>query len=182
MQRVHGDNPKALTKRKELDVHLALSAAGLFFEYQKHLPFKNCGLASETVCCYIDFAIPMPWGVVLLECDEEQHRGHESASCDVRRDFDAAASVALGSQQKLAVLRFNPDAFQIAGVTQRAAKKDRLAKLLATLAAWQAVDPAPELGFARFFLFYDAASEDAALPSVAEDWDPLAREVSFRVR
>ena len=88
MQCKHADNPKALTKSKEMDVYQALQKASVDFEYQKHLPFRSCGITSETSWAYIDFTIQMSWGVVLLECDEGQHNTYDP-SCDVRRDFDA---------------------------------------------------------------------------------------------
>jgi hypothetical protein len=179
MRRCHADNPKALTKRKELDVYQALQNAGIEFEYQKHLPFRSCSLASETTCAYIDFSIQKPWGVILLECDEEQH-GHYDPSCDVRRDFDSCASISLGSQHKAVVLRYNPDAFQVGGVTHRTTKNKRQAKLIETLQAWDE-DPAPGIGFARFFLFYDAESEEAKLPLIAQHWDERVKNVSWRV-
>lgn len=176
----HADNPKALTKRKELDLHMALTAADIGFEYQKYMPFKGCGIESESTRCFVDFVLYKPWGVLLLECDEDQHSGYP-VSCDVRRDFDICSSLQLGSQHKAVMLRYNPDSFRVAGVTRRTSKRDRLTKLIETLRAWD-VDPAPSLGFARFFLFYDTASDDAYLPLVAKDWDPLACEISSRVR
>ncbi|CAJ1405961.1 unnamed protein product [Effrenium voratum] len=51
----------------------------------------------------------------IAQVDEEQHKAYDP-SYDVRRDFDTAASVALGSGHKLMVLRHNPDAFKIAGI------------------------------------------------------------------
>ena len=138
MQTVHGDNPRSVTKSKELEVHQALRDAQIAFEYQHHLPFRGCGLESETAHAYADFALPAPWGYVLLEVDEEQHKAYDP-SCDVRRDFDMAASVALGSGHKLLVLRYNPDAFKIAGVTRRTTKKERHAQLIRLLAGcWRA--------------------------------------------
>ena len=95
MQTMHGDNPRALTKSKDLEVHQALGDAQITFEYQHYLPC-GCGLESETAHAFVDFALPTPWGYVLLEVDEEQHKVYDP-SCDVRRDFDMAASVALGS-------------------------------------------------------------------------------------
>ena len=92
-------------------MHQALRDAQIAFEYQHYLPFRGCGLESETAHAFADFALPAPWGYVLLEVDEEQHKAYDP-SCDVRRDFDMAASVALGSGHKLMVLRYNPDAFQ----------------------------------------------------------------------
>ena len=97
MRSKHGDNPRAVTKSKELEVHQALRDALITFEYQHYLPFRGCGLESETAHAFADFALPTPWGYVLLEVDEEQRRAYDP-SCDVRRDFDMAASVALGTQ------------------------------------------------------------------------------------
>jgi hypothetical protein len=41
MRSFHSDNPKALTKARELEVHQALQAAGFQFDYQVHLPFRS---------------------------------------------------------------------------------------------------------------------------------------------
>jgi hypothetical protein len=143
------------------------------------MPFRSCGLVSETAHAYIDFIIQKPWGVILLECDEEQHKAYDP-SCDLRRDFDSCASIALGSQHKAVVLRYNPDAFKVGGVTRRTSKKDRQQKLIEILKSWEE-DPAPGLGFARFFLFYDAADDAAPLPLVAQSWDEEVRAISRRL-
>ena len=132
MQRTHADNPKALTKKKEVVLYQALQQAAVQFEYQVYIPFKGCGIASETAYAYPDFTITMPWGNLIIECDETQHT-HYPSSCDVRRDFDIVASLALGSGQKLAILRYNPDAFRVAGKTRTTSQKDRLAKLVQTV-------------------------------------------------
>ena len=124
MRAFHGDNPKALTKSKELEVHQLLSKSGIQFDYQDyqhHLPFRGCGLESET---FADFVLYAAWGEIILQVDENQH-SHQDPSCDVRRDFDMAASVALGSQHKLAIVRYNPDAFKVTGRTVRTPKTER---------------------------------------------------------
>ena len=178
MRTYHGDNPKALTKRKELEVHQLLSQAGLQFEYQRHLPFRGCGLESETQCAFADFVLYAGWGAVILEVDENQHRERDP-SCDVRRDFDMAASVALGSAHKLAIARYNPDPFKVAGRTMRTPKKERRVRLLQLLHSL--LQEEPERQFQRLFLYYDRAAEDSELPAVAEDWDVVARTVSRAV-
>ena len=122
MRAKHGDQPKALTKAKELSVYAALQAADITFEYQKYLPFHGCSLDSETKCAYVDFAIAAPWGALLLEVDEDQH-SHQPASCDPRRDFDMCASLALGSGHKVDVLRYNPDSFRTDGKNRTVAAK-----------------------------------------------------------
>ena len=176
MRRAHSGHPKALTKQKELAVHTALAQAGVSFDYQLHMPFHACDLPSgpqsESKCAYVDFAIAKEWGYVLLEVDEQQHDTHPT-SCDVRRDFDIAASAALGSRHKLVVMRCNPDTFRVAGKSRAVSQKERQAKLLETIEAMS--EPR---GFRRLFMYYDRDAEDSTLPTVAKEWDAAAREVS----
>jgi hypothetical protein len=164
-----------VTKKKELEVHQLLRDAGLEFTYQHYVPFKSCGLESETKYAYADFVLHTTWGAIILEVDEEQH-AHYDPSCDVRRDFDVSASVSLGSGGKLVIVRFNPDAFKVGGVTLRTTKKERHAKLLMLLGELRAQEP--ELRLSRLFLFYDRAAQDSALPLVAEQWEDVARMIS----
>ncbi len=169
MSTAHSGESKALTKVKELEIYQALQAAGIHFEYQKYIPFTACGFESETRCAYADFVIAAPWGYTILECDEDQHRSYPP-QCDLRRDMDIVASVALGSEHKLKVIHYNPDAFRIDGKDQRESKASRHARLLEVLSE----EPA---GFERVFLFYDGTS-DSHLPQVAVNWPEAAREVS----
>ena len=90
-------------------------------------------------------------------------------AADVRRDFDMAASVALGSGRKLLVLRYNPDAFKIAGVTRQEGAPRSLIRLLGELLARE-----PKSPFTRLFLFYDRGAENC----VAEHWSEPVRAVS----
>ena len=169
MRTQHSGEPRSLTKQKELVLYQELQKAGVQFEYQHHLPFRACGLNSETTCAYVDFIIPRHWGYILLECDEDQHRSYDP-SCDVRRDFDMAASVALGSSHKLMVIRYNPDSYRVDGRTRTESNKDRLKRLLALLE----YEP---MAFERVFLCYDQEST-STLPQVAAAWDATARQVS----
>ena len=123
---------------------------------------------------FVDFVIMTAWGAILLEVDEGQHR-HYDPSCDVRRDFDTAASVALGSGHKLVILRYNPDEFKIGGVTYRTTKRERHARLLTLLGRLQGAEPATP--FARLFLFYDQKS-GSGLPTVAEHWNEVTKAIS----
>ena len=177
MSSKHGGHPKALTKTKELCVYTALRAADVEFEYQKHFPFKSCGLDSEKKCAFADFAIYAPWGAILLEVDEFMHI-HDDATCDVRRDYDIIASISLGSAHKVAILRYNPDSFRVDGKNMRVPTKDRQRRLIEVLREWLLDDPAPERQLARFFLYYDWHS-DSRLPVVAKYWQcEEAREIS----
>ena len=101
-------------------------------------------------------------GYVFLEVDENQH-SHYPSGCDVRRDFDIAASTALGSCQKLVILRFNPDAFRVAGKNRTVSQKERQARLLETLNTLEE----PQ-GFRRLFMYYDRDAEGSELPTIAK--------------
>lgn len=172
MRAFHTNDKQALTKAKELRLHGFLKDAGVNFEYQRHIPFQKCGLGSETQCAFLDFLIARPWGYIVLECDENQHRERDP-NCDVRRDFDIAASVALGSGQPLMVVRFNPDAYEIGGLKQHDPWPQRCKRLLAFVEGAQA-----PVGFERVFVCYDRGV-DEALPAVAKHWqNSVAREVS----
>jgi hypothetical protein len=164
-----------VTKKKELEVHQLLRDAGLEFTYQHYVPFKSCGLESETKYAYADFVLHTTWGAIILEVDEQQH-AHYDASCDVRRDFDMSASVSLGSGGKLVIVRYNPDAFKVGGVTFRTTKKERHLRLMMLLGELRAQEP--ELRLSRLFLFYSRAAQDSALPLVAEQWEDVARMIS----
>ena len=174
MRSAHSGERKAVTKSKELEVYQALQKADITFEYQKHVAFASCSLDSETRCAFVDFAIPTPWGYVLVEVDEDQHRSYD-VSCDVRRDFDIAASISLGSGHKLRTVHYNPDSFRVAGIAQTTSKAERIAALVQTINA-----PESE-GFERLFLFYDVESPESVLPQVASSWDVIARQVSHCV-
>jgi hypothetical protein len=173
MQSFHSDDSKALTKRKELVVFNALMEADIQFDYQVYLPFKTCGLESETRHAFADFVIARPWGSIVLEVDEEQHSGYDP-SCDPRRDFDIFASVAMGSAEKVVILRYNPDPYKIGGIARPTSQKERLGKL-------RSIITGPEPTEKRLFLYYDRPSADATLPCVAEHWDIVARIISRAV-
>ena len=60
MRRYHHDNPKALTKSRELEVYSTLHQRGLAFDYLVGVPFADCSLGSETRCAFLDFLLPKP--------------------------------------------------------------------------------------------------------------------------
>ena len=109
-----------------------------------------------------------------MEVDEQQ-RFHYPPGCDVRRDMDTLASVSLGSADKLCIVRYNPDAQQIGGVTHTLRKAQREAKLLQVL---QDLEVEPQLPFSRCFLYYNRANHDSPLPLVADSWPEEVKAVS----
>jgi hypothetical protein len=175
MRSRHGDEPKARTKQKELEVYQWLEEDGVQFDYQAHLPFRACGLESETCRAFVDFAIYTFWGVIILEVDELQHRWQDP-SCDVRRDLDVYAAIALGSAHKVVLVRMNPDGFSVGGKPVRVPKRSRRVQLLALLDRLR--EEEPEQPFERLFLYFDVDSPISALPSVARHWEPAAGELS----
>ena len=165
----HSGDRKAITKRKEIAVYLALQNANIPFEYQKYIPFAGCDLNSESKCAYLDFVVTKEWGYIILEVNEDQHRSYP-VSCDVRRDFDIAAAITLGSEHKLNIIHYNPDSYRIDGNTCVTSPKDRIKKLLEAMAE----EPT---GFERIFMFYDHET-GSSLPQVAASWDAVALQVS----
>jgi hypothetical protein len=160
---------------------LALQRAFVGHEYSYHIPFRSCGLQSETTHALVDFAIQKTWGSLLLEVDEDQHKGCDP-SCDVRRDMGIYASVAMGSGDRLRVLRFNPNGFYVGGTPGQVSKQERLQRLIALIQQLDE-DPWPDLPLARMFLYYDVDGPDAKLPSVAKLWQSEeARAISFVVK
>ena len=150
-------------------MHQALTEAGVDFDYQFHITFDGCGLDSESKRAFVDFVIPRPWGYYLLEVDENEHSAYDP-SCDVRRDFDTASSLILGDAPKIAIIRYNPDGWQVGDVKCTMAAKERHKRLIEVLGT----EPA---GFERIFMFYSRAEGDT-LPSVAKHWPAAVREVS----
>ena len=177
MRNVHSGETRALTKRKELEVHFELEKEAIEFNNQHDLPFKGCNLEGRTSCCYVDFSIEMPWGTLLLEVDEDQHFNYPP-ECDIQRDMNIAASIALGSQTKVVMLRYNADNFCINNDVQRLPKKVRLKKLIATMREYQLEDPAPDIWFARRFLFYDMLNGEL---EISQQWPQTICDISEAV-
>ena len=167
----HTGRVKTSNKLKELDLYRAITAAGYVCDYQLFMPFDGCGIIGRRKYAYLDFVIPKPWGYVILECDEHAHSLYPPGD-DVERDFNTAHSISLGSGHKVRIVRFNPDAFKVDGVTRRTTKQERHTRLLEVL-EWGE----PERYFERVFLFYNHSTGDT-LPEVAKDWDCVAKAVS----
>ena len=173
-RRYHSEDPQALLVTSELQLQIFLQNNGVGFDRQVHIPFTTCGLYSETKFARVDWVIEKPWGQVILELDEAQHRNY-IPSCDVRRDTDIMASIALGSGGKLVILRINLDDYKVGGVPQSTSKQERYEKLLQVL---EDLDKEPEQQNQRLFLYYDRDTSESTLPSVAQCWADAARELS----
>ena len=152
MRTMHGDNPRAVTKSKELEVNHALRDALITFEYQRYLPFRGCGLESETAHAFADFALPTSWGYVLLEVDEEQRKAYEGLRHGRQRGARQRSQAAGAALQPGRLQDRRPDA----------ADHQEEDELLAR---------EPEAPFTRLFLLYDRA----AVPCVAEPVRAVSR-------
>ena len=170
----HPTDPAALLVTSELHLQIFLQNNGVELERQVHIPFAACGLYSETKYARVDWTIDKPYGQVILELDQQQHRFY-SPSCDPRRDVDIMTSIALGSGGKLVILRINLDSYKVGGVPQHTSRQERYQKLLQVL---QDLDEEPEQQNQRLFMYYDRDAPDSTLPSVAEHWAEAAKELS----
>lgn len=76
-----------------------------------------------------DALIETPWGILIIETDENSHL-HEAASCEVVREFNIWQS--LGCD--VTFIRYNPDSYKPDNFnTQRLTKEERLSALFLTL-------------------------------------------------
>jgi hypothetical protein len=168
MKGQHSEDKKARTKKRELEVYLALTEAGIHFDYQVYLPFRDCGLETDSRCAYADFVIYYEWGVAILEVDEDSH-GDKDPSCDPRRDMDMVASVTLGSDQsqKVVIIHFNPDTYKVSGTVLKIPMKERLATLVQLLKTVKT----PEVLCKRVYMYYEKENSTATLPLIASKWN-----------
>jgi hypothetical protein len=76
-----------------------------------------------------DALIETPWGILIVECDENSHL-HEAASCETIREYNIWQS--LGCD--VTFIRYNPDSFKPDNfATQRLSKEERLGALFLTI-------------------------------------------------
>lgn len=152
-------------KRREEHLSQALRAAGVLVGERDHYISFEC--LSGTFA-RVDFIVVKETHVVLLECDEAQHR-HYTTGCDVRRMLDVAAAIrASGDERKLLWLRFSPDAFRVDGVLQKVLRRDRYAQLVRVIETYM-----PALPMEIAYHHYDTVD---GLPAVLAEFDPAVRE------
>ena len=174
MRSKHSGDQKAQTKQKELHVHNLLQTHNMPFAYQKFIPIDGCGLQGGTKHAFLDFVIPRRFCTVLLEKDENQHK-YYTEGCDLAREMNVLASIAMGSADKVVFLRYNPDVFRVGGHTQRTSRKQREDKLVQVL---RDLDQELETHYARLFLFFDRQSPESVLPLIADGWPDQVKEIS----
>lgn len=98
----------------------------------------------------VDFVIQKPTHIIMLENDEEQHKGIP-ISCELSRMTKLyAAVVASGETRSVLFLRFNPHSYMIDGDRVKTLRKNRIAKLIHTIETYTPLKPMEII-----YLFYD---------------------------
>ena len=161
----HCGEPKAQSKTKELNIYTALRVAGVECDHKKPIKFRRRGYEKGI---FPDTVITTHWGVIVLQVDAHQHASYP-AEFDLRRDFNTFVSIARTGEQRVAILRYNPDEFHLDGINVQIETEARHRRLVEVLRAWMAPDWVPTRPFERFFLYYDSES-GANLPRIAADW------------
>jgi len=146
--------------RHEEKVHSYLVSNDISCDKQVHVNF-NC-FATEGRRAFVDFAISRPWGSVLLEVDEGQHK-HYGISCEARRMSDIMSSlVAANVSGKVHFVRYNPDDFTINNTHKRIDSNARRAFLLSLINMHEPVNT-----FEITYCFYDSIMDHEKLfPSI----------------
>ena len=116
------------------------------------------------------------WGVIVLQVDANQHASYP-AECDLRRNYNTYVSITRTGEQRVAILRYNPDEFHLDCINVQIETEARHRRLVEVLRAWMAPDWVPTRPFERFFLYYDSES-GANLPRIAADWGSDDRVIS----
>ena len=158
----HRNEPRAQSKTKEIEVYIALQAAGIDFEYIKGIDFPYYSLNCERGD-FVDFGITTHWGIILLHIDERQH-ARQPPERDLRHDCKSYEGF---GGRRVAILRYNPDEFHIDGEKVQVDTPERHRRLVEVLRTWMAKDWVPEKSFQRFFMYYDGES-GSNLPLVGE--------------
>lgn len=161
----HDTENRRDTRVREFQVANHLRDAGLHWtSWNKQVAETACGRYRP------DFTYELPTHIVIVEVDEYQHAkpGYE---CDNARMMDLC-----GTYGGLPVLfiRFNPDAFELAGVQARVTMKERLGILVRQLQAALARPPAHLMSIMR--LFYDSPTGHLVTRSHVSPDDPSFTE------
>ncbi len=192
-KRMHTQEGQARQKKQEQRVALALQKAGyapllaggvkpppMHFKREMHVDFKCVG-DIDGKFARVDFMLTTASGhLVALEVDEGQHRfGYGSIGCDMKRMTKIYESMVIEGHTQLTFLRYNPDAYKVAGQLQKIRKTAREEWLLAHL---MSLPPSSD-GLCVDYAYYDSPSASAVRPSICDDleYDAHLREVVSRV-
>lgn len=188
----HSEEAVVRRKQQELRVHRALISDGFIYATAKsdatpsvmhfvrehHVTFKCVGGTHAR----IDFVLTLANGsIVLLEVDEKQHRFGYDVGCDMRRMGRIVESLRVGGfVGAIRFLRYNCDAYKVAGKSMRVLKRDREAALLAVLRAWGDAPPLEDGTVSISYCYYDRAEATATKPIIVSDpeYHPVYAEIA----
>lgn len=130
----HTPEGRAERKRREARVAKVLAAAGVPFKREHRVDVACAGGSFVR----IDFVVEGRGCVLFLEVDEHQHEGGDYA-CDARRMGRTLEALTLdGNTLPIVFVRYNPDAYAVAGVPRRTSRQRREAQLVSTLRGYMA--------------------------------------------
>jgi hypothetical protein len=125
-ERNHTEWAHKRRKKKEERLFKFLRSAGYAPDREPVVDF--CNTATRKFA-RIDFALYKTDRVVLVECDEDEHK-RESVLCEVTRMLDVAAQHAMKNGLPLHFIRFNPDGYIVEGRPQKPTMGERHKELL----------------------------------------------------
>lgn len=150
ISRKHSEEGAQNQKRQEAKVSRHFEKLGLAHKREHRIDF-TC-IDSDKYWASIDFVIEMSGGIVFLEVDENQHRfGYGSVSCDLKRMAHVMEALALdGNTLPILWIRYNPNAFRIAGKLQKVLQRDREEALYEKIVNW-----VPSRPMELAYMYYD---------------------------
>jgi hypothetical protein len=125
-ERNHTERAHQRKKKREERLYRYLTSVGYAPDRETVVQF--CGQGSKKLA-RLDFTLYKPDRVVVVECDEKEHR-HESVLCEVTRMLDVAAQHRLTSDLPLHFIRFNPDEYSVDGRRRTTKMAERHKELL----------------------------------------------------
>jgi hypothetical protein len=126
VERNHTERAHQRRKKREERLFKFLRSAGYAPDREPVVHF--CNTATRKLA-RIDFAIYKTDRVVLVECDEDEHK-RETVMCEVTRMLDVAAQHAMKNGLPLHFIRFNPDGYAVDGRAQKPKMAERHKELL----------------------------------------------------
>ena len=152
----------------------------MHFKREMHVDFKCVG-DIDGKFARVDFMLTTASGhLVALEVDEGQHRfGYGSIGCDMKRMAKIYESMVIEGHTQLTFLRYNPNAYKVAGQLQKIKKTAREEWLIGHLTSL----PPSSDDLCIDYAYYDCSSASAVRPSICDDleYDAHLREVVGRV-
>jgi hypothetical protein len=126
IERNHSERGQQRRKKREEKLNKFLTSSGYAPDREPVVHF--CNTATRKFA-RIDFALYKTDRVVLVECDEDEHK-RESVLCEVTRMLDVAAQHAMKNGLPLHFIRFNPDGYAVDGRRQKPKMAERHKELV----------------------------------------------------